>query len=154
MCVFVCNRSQQPSVDKPLCVAKERYLVCSQVMCFHAKGENVCLPAFMFHFLTFFSQTHTAFPHHSQCFTSLPRPQICDTSVSATGDRNGYTDQTWITSGTFSVQFNTRTNSHRVKCLIQSSPSDPVFSLHLSQRERHKLLVFKLQAERLISYAE
>lgn len=37
-----------------------------------------------------------------------------DTSVSATGACNGYIDQSWITSGTFTVQSDTRTNPPRV----------------------------------------
>lgn len=56
--------------------------------------------------------------------TSLSRPWTCDTSVSAARARNGYIDQTWITSGTLNVQSDTRTTKPS-----KSQPPHPVPSL-------------------------
>lgn len=89
------------------------------------------------------------FPHPENPQLILPS-DIRDTAP-ATGAHNGYTDQTWITSGTFNVESDTRmTDLPWVIRPIPSSPSVPIFSLHLGQREGHSLSAFELRVKRLI----
>lgn len=76
------------------------------------------------------------------------RRRTCNTSVSAARARNGYTDQTWITSGTFTVQSDTRTTK---TLRVNRCPSLSSHFLTLCQPEGRTwaFVFFLTAAERL-----
>lgn len=98
-------------------------------MYFHAIDKR-CVFACPF---TFLSQTNTQ--SQTKCRACLSRHQTGHTSMSLTGEGNWYTDQTWMTCGTFAVWFDDRTNPQRFGHPVWSHPFHPVFSRPLSQRE-------------------